>query len=60
VAVCPPPSEAEGDWDVSRDGNSVRALFRGPDSQLLGFAVTGDYAPEKQSLSKEVPAILPA
>jgi len=38
----------------------VRALFRGPDSQLLGFAVTGDYAPEKQSLSKEVPAILPA
>ena len=60
VAVCPPHSEAEGDWDVSRDGNSVRALFRGPDSQLLGFAVTGDYAPEKQSLSKEVPAILPA
>ncbi|TDT40330.1 rubredoxin-NAD+ reductase [Halospina denitrificans] len=60
VAVCPPPANSDGNWDVSRDGNSVRALFRGPDSQLLGFAVTGDYASEKQSLSKEVPAILPA
>lgn len=60
VAVCPPPSDAEGQWEVSRDGNSVRAVFRAPDSQLLGFAVTGDHAPEKQSLSKEVPAILPA
>lgn len=60
VAVCPPPSDAEGSWEVSREGNSVRALFRGPDSQLLGFAVTGDCASEKQSLSKEVPAILPA
>ena len=60
VAVCPPASDVEGEWEVSRDGNSVRALFRGADSQLLGFAVTGDYASEKQSLSKEVPAILPA
>lgn len=60
VAVCPPPAGAEGDWEISGDGNSVRALFRGEDSQLLGFAVTGDYASEKQALSKEVPAILPA
>ena len=60
VAVCPPADSAAGEWEVARDGNSVRALFRGPDAQLLGFAVTGDYAAEKQSLSKEVPAILPA
>lgn len=60
VAVCPPPAGAEGDWEISGDGNSVRALFRGADSQLLGFVVTGEYASEKQALSKEVPAILPA
>lgn len=60
VAVCPPPSDAEGEWEVAREGNSVRALFRGTDGQILGFAVTGDHSPEKQSLSKEVPAILPA
>lgn len=60
VAACPPPSDAEGQWEISVEGNDVRALFRSPESQLLGFAVTGDHVSEKQSLSREVPAILPA
>ena len=60
VAVCPPPADAEGQWEISGHGENVRALFRAPDSSLLGFAVTGDCASEKQSLSREVPAILPA
>lgn len=57
TAVCPPPVNAEGDWQVERDGNSVRALFMGAGGQVLGFAVTGDYAMEKQALAKEVPPI---
>lgn len=57
TAVCPPPSGAEGDWDVEQDGHDVRALFKGADGSVLGFAVTGRFAVEKQALSKEVPPI---
>lgn len=57
TSVCPPPPEAEGQWEIEREGNSVRALFRSPQGETLGFAVTGDYAVEKQALAKEVPPI---
>jgi rubredoxin-NAD+ reductase len=57
TSVCPPPPGVEGQWDIERDGNSVRALFRSPEGEVLGFAVTGDYAVEKQALAKEVPPI---
>jgi rubredoxin-NAD+ reductase len=57
TSVCPPPPEAEGQWEIERDGNSVRALFRSGEGDILGFAVTGDYAVEKQALAKEVPPI---
>jgi len=57
TAGCPPLSGAEGQWHEEREGNSVRALFRAPDGQLRGFAVTGDFAMEKQTLSREVPPI---
>ncbi len=57
TAVCPPPVDADGDWQVEREGQNVRALFRNRDGQVLGFAVTGDYAIEKQALAKEVPPL---
>jgi rubredoxin-NAD+ reductase len=57
TAVCPPPADAEGEWEVEADGQDVRALFKAGDGQVLGFAVTGRYAVEKQALSKEVPPI---
>lgn len=57
TAVCPPPADAAGEWQVERDGNSVRALFRDGEGRTLGFAVTGDYAIEKQALAKEVPPL---
>lgn len=57
TAVCPPPGNAQGDWEVEADGQNVKALFKSGDGQLLGFAVTGSYAVEKQALSKEVPPI---
>src|SRR6056297_1694676 len=57
TAVCPPPSEAEGSWDVEQDGSNVKALFKGPGGDVLGFAVTGSFAMEKQALSREVPPI---
>jgi rubredoxin-NAD+ reductase len=55
--VCPPPTDAKGDWEVEAEGQNVRALFRSADGTLLGFAVTGSHAVEKQALSREVPPI---
>lgn len=57
TAVCPPAPEAEGEWEIEQNGNSVRALFKDSEGTVLGFAVTGDYAVEKQGLSKQVPPI---
>ncbi len=57
TAVCPPPEGAEGEWQVEQDGTDVRALFRGPGGELLGFALTGRFAMEKQALSREVPPV---
>jgi len=57
TSVCPPPPGAEGDWEVEQDGTSVKALFRSPEGETLGFAVTGRFAVEKQALSREVPPI---
>ncbi len=57
TAVCPPPADAEGEWQVEQDGSDVKALFQAPDGQVLGFAVTGRFAMEKQALAKEVPPL---
>ncbi|WP_417515643.1 NAD(P)/FAD-dependent oxidoreductase [Marinobacter sp.] len=57
AAVCPPPSDAEGNWEAEQDGTHVKALFRNTEGDVLGFAVTGRFALEKQALSKVVPPI---
>ncbi|WP_203299445.1 NAD(P)/FAD-dependent oxidoreductase [Marinobacter sediminum] len=57
TAVCPPAPEADGEWRVEAEGSDVKALFRSPEGEVLGFAVTGRFALEKQALSKEVPPI---
>ncbi|MBW4934693.1 NAD(P)/FAD-dependent oxidoreductase [Marinobacter sp. F4206] len=57
TAVCPPPMDAAGDWRVEQDGTDVKALFRSPEGEILGFAVTGRFAVEKQVLAKETPPI---
>lgn len=57
AAVCPPPSDVEGSWEAEMDGTSVKALFKNAEGDVLGFAVTGRFALEKQALSKVVPPI---
>ena len=59
VVVCPAPEGSEGDWEVEADGNTVQALFRGKDGNLLGYALTGDAVKEKMKLNKELPAVMP-
>lgn len=57
TAVCPPPAGAEGEWDIEQEGSDVKARFLSPSGEVLGFAVTGRFAVEKQALSREVPPI---
>ena len=57
TAVCPPPPGTDGAWQVEQDGSDVKALFTTPTGDVLGFAVTGRFAVEKQALAKAVPPI---
>ncbi|WP_286815856.1 NAD(P)/FAD-dependent oxidoreductase [Marinobacter sp. UBA3607] len=57
TAVCPAPAGAEGEWDIEQEGSDVKARFLSPSGEVLGFAVTGRFAVEKQALSREVPPI---
>lgn len=57
AAVCPPPPGAEGSWEAEQDGTHVKALFKNAEGDVLGFAVTGRFALEKQALSRVIPPI---
>ncbi len=59
VVVAPAPVGAEGQWLVEGEGLDLKALFRAADGRLLGFALTGSYVQEKQTLARELPPIHP-
>lgn len=61
VVVSPVAPGTEGAWEVEAEGNDVKALFRAPDGQLLGFALTGAPAGSgavKMELTRQLPPIL--
>lgn len=58
LVVSPPAVGSEGRWDVESEGNNVRALFRGIDGRLLGYALTGTLVQERLALNKQLPAVL--
>jgi rubredoxin-NAD+ reductase len=58
IQVSPPARGAAGEWHEEVDGDNVRSLFRSPEGNLLGFALTGKCAEEKMKLAKELPPIL--
>jgi rubredoxin---NAD+ reductase len=58
TVVCPPAPGAEGEWQCDGEGLNIKALFRGKDGALLGYALTGDACSEKQALNKELPPLL--
>ncbi len=58
VVVAPPAPEAEGKWVEEALADGVRSRFVAGDGRLLGFALTGGAAAEKQALTKQLPPIL--
>jgi rubredoxin-NAD+ reductase len=59
LVVQPPPAGSVGAWHVEKDSEGLRALYRGPDGDLLGFALTGKHTGERLTLAGQVPPILP-
>jgi len=61
VVVSPIVPGTAGAWAVEAEGNNVKAEFRSPEGQLLGFALTGSYTATpvaKTELTKQLPPIL--
>lgn len=58
LVVAPPAAQAAGEWTVESLDGGLRALFRDAAGALLGFALTGTAAVEKQALVKRLPPVL--
>ncbi len=62
TVVCPPPAEAQGQWQVSDTDEAVEARFVGTAADgselLLGFALQGKAVSQRQALAAQVPALL--
>ena len=58
IVVAPPAPDAAGAWQITEQGNNVKAEYRDGSGALLGFALTGEATKEKMALQKQLPAIL--
>lgn len=58
MVISLPPRNAEGQWQLENDASGIKALFTGSDDQLKGFILTDQKLSEKQSLTRQLPAIL--
>lgn len=58
IVVSPPARNAQGEWEIKQDESGVRALFRSPEGQILGFTLTGSYTGEKGEWTRQVPPVL--
>lgn len=61
VIVSPIVPGTAGEWEIEAEGNDVKAVFKTPEGQVIGFALTGARASspaEKTELTKLLPPIL--
>jgi rubredoxin-NAD+ reductase len=56
--VSPPPANAAGQWEVSADSESVKALFKSDAGKLLGFALNGKATADRAALAAQLPPVL--
>lgn len=57
IAVCPPPKNMDGTWQIETNNNNTRALFYNTTQQLFGFVLTNEAVKDRMSLAKQVPAL---
>jgi rubredoxin-NAD+ reductase len=58
VVIAPPAPHSKGQWDISKEGNNVEALFRNEEGDITGFALTGAAVKFKKDLEKSLPVLL--
>lgn len=58
VVSNPPPANSEGTWEISGEETNLTALFKAPNQDLLGFALTGTLVIDRIKLAKQLPALL--
>jgi len=56
--VSPPANGAAGEWQVTQEPDSVKALFVEASGKLLGFALNGKATAERAKLTRELPPVL--
>ena len=59
VAVATIAGEAAGSWQVACGEEGVCALYQDEGQGLLGFALTGKQAGQRQALARQLPALMP-
>ncbi len=57
TVVSPPEQAAQGEWQIEKTEQGVKALYL-QDESLLGFVLMGDAVSEKPVLTKRLPAVL--
>jgi len=58
MVVSPPMTSETPKWSFAIDNGGARALCHDQLGSLIGFVVTGDKVSEKQTLTKQLPAVL--
>ena len=58
VVVASPASDVDGEWVIKQDEQGVHAQYFDKEGKLQGFALVGKAVEDKQSLTKELPAVL--
>ncbi len=57
IAVCPPPRQSDGAWQIETTEKGLRALFYNANRQLLGFVLTHDATQDRTALAKTIPPL---
>jgi len=58
-AVAPPVAGNEGEWQIEKNEQGVKAIYIDKEGKLLGFALLGEALSEKLALTKLLPALMP-
>lgn len=58
VVVAPAVSGVNGEWNIKKDDEGVHAQYLDDSGKLQGYALVGKAVEHKQSLTKELPAVL--
>jgi len=58
VAVLPVARDAEGSWQTTSTGGGAKMIFVDTGQRVTGFALTGEFAAERNAMSKRVGAVM--